>query len=39
MIQFDCRIKKSHPDSGALRNPTPPKTLRLLETPTPQPCW
>jgi len=40
MIQLDIRsrIKNRIQTSSDLRKPTPPKNLRLLATPTPQPC-
>jgi len=39
MIQLDIRSRTKNPTPSVVRNPTPtpPKNLRLLTTPTPQP--
>jgi len=39
MIQLDLWSRTKNPTHIVVRNPTPPKNLRLLTTLTPQPCF
>jgi len=38
MIQLDFQSRRKNLTASVVTNPTPPKNLRLLTTPTSEPC-